>query len=154
MLKISDALLSTLIQAFERERRNLCYDAAKILRVPEKQVDQIVKQAMSTVTFTVFEEDEKRQTCPILIQTAVVLERCRGPCLMGTGRCLKHQTVPNPPEISDVQEPLTRIERIDASLPPLWCNERTEDVYNAEGNIIGHYNKDENVLSLFTFEEE
>jgi hypothetical protein len=154
MLKISDALLSTLIQAFERERRNLCYDAAKILRVPEKQVDQIVKQAMSTVTFTVFEEDEKRQTCPILIQTAVVLERCRGPCLMGTGRCLKHQTVPDPPESSAIPAQLTRIERTDAIQPPLWCNEETEDVYNAEGKVVGHYDKDENILSLFSFEEE
>lgn len=151
-IAISDTLLQTLKRSFESERKKLCRDAAKILRVPEEQVNQIVQQAMTQIKLTVFEEDENRQTCPVFIQRAVVLERCRGSCLMGTGRCLNHQAVKEPPELPDTIENLTRVERPDPNDPPMWCNESTHVVYNSEGKVVGNY--EDGALTLFTFEEE
>lgn len=152
MITISDSLLQTLKSSFEQERNRLCRDAAKLLRVPEAQVKQLVQQAMPTYKLTVIEEDEKRQTCPVLLQRALVLERCRDPCLMGTGRCLTHQTAHSPPDLPTTIQGLTRVERMDPSDPPMWCDEETHQVYNSEGVVIGSL--ENGVLELYTFEPE
>jgi hypothetical protein len=151
-LSIPDTLFRTLKSAFESEQKRLCRDAAKLLRVPEDQVKSMVAKAMTPITFTVYDEDEKRQTCAVFVQKAVVLERCRGPCLMGTGRCLHHQSVKDLPELPDTIESLTRVERADPNDPPMWCNESTHVVYNSEGKVVGNY--EDGALTLFTFTEE
>lgn len=154
-LAIPELLMRTLKQAFDQEQKNLCRQAAKILRVPEDQVKTIVSKAMTPLQFEIYDEEEKRQTCPVFVQRSVVLERCRGPCLMGTARCLQHQSVQEPPELPDTIESLTRVERPDATDTPMWCNESTHDIYNAEGKIVGKYDDNNNgQLTLFTFIDE
>ena len=151
-LAISETLLDTLKRAFEREGARLCRDAARILKVPEKELTKAVMNSTQPFKLKVFDDDDVPQTCPIMLQTDLILERCRGPCLMGTGRCLRHQTAAAPPDLPDTVQTLTRLERRDPADPPMWCDETTGNVYDSSGKIIGWF-KDE-VLELFELCEE
>ncbi len=151
-LSIPETLLDTLKRAFEREGVRLCRDAARILKVPEKELTKSVMNSTQPIKLKVFDDDDVPQTCPIMLQTSLVLERCRGPCLMGTGRCLKHQTSNPPPELPDTVQMLTRLERSDPSDPPMWCDESTGAVFDTSGKIIGEFKQ--GILELFEFCEE
>jgi hypothetical protein len=73
------------------------------------------------------------------------------PCLLGTGRCLKHQDQPNPPELGDHLKHLTRLEHTEDVSGTLWCDEMSRDVYDSQCEVVGHLTED-NVLELYTYE--
>lgn len=151
-LTISETLLDTLKRAFEREGARVCRDAARILKVPEKELTKSVMNATQPFKLKVFDDDDVPQTCPVILQTSLLLERCRTPCLMGTGRCLKHQTAAAPPELPDTIQTLTRLERSDPADPPMWCDETTGTVYTTSGKNIGEFKH--GILEIFEFCEE
>jgi hypothetical protein len=156
MAKIPDGLLNELRAAFEREAKKICRDAAHILRVSEADLLKKVKERMSTVKLSVLpEDDDLPRTCQVLLKRGSVFERCRGGCVLGTSKCLRHQTTDQPPltEFQNTVRTLTRLERCSGTTEPLWCDESTRQVYNRNGEQVGEMNED-NCLELFVLEDD
>lgn len=149
-LTIPQTLLKTLQATFDSEARKLAKDAAKILKVPEKEVLEIIKKTPK-VQLQVLDDTELTHTCPIIIHSEKVLARCRNPCIIGTGKCLEHQKA----TIKTIDESnYTKLTRIKVLAPvnpeepepePLWCNEEDKSIYNASGQKVGILNEDNNI---------
>jgi len=144
-VKIPSSLFDTLQSAFKLEAKRICKSVATILQKPEKEVlDKILK---SQVQLMILEDREETNSCPILLQHTTVLERCRGPCILGTGRCIKHQSIQSIPELPSTLKQLTRIECTTDTTDPLWCDEATGFVYTSSGVHTGWYSNER--LTLF-----
>jgi hypothetical protein len=140
------SLFTTFQAACKIEAKRICKQAAKVLQRPEKEV--LDKVFASQLVVQIIDDDDRPLVCPVLIRHTTLLERCRRPCILGTGKCIHHQTTfSNDSYPSNVQT-LTRIDYEE----PLWCNEVTGDVYNSSGSVVGFY-KDE-YLTLFTFDTD
>lgn len=150
-IAIPQTLLNTLQATFDAEAKRLARDAAKVLRVPEKEVLQILKK-VPKVQFKICDDSECANSCDILLQRKKVLERCRRPCILGTGRCLKHQEETKPPELADTLQRLTRLEMHEDIAEPLWCDESTRIVYNADYKVMGAL-LDDDTLELYEYIE-
>lgn len=150
-IAIPQTLLNTLQATFDAEAKRLARDAAKVLRVPEKEVLQILKK-IPKVQFKICDDNECANSCEVLLQKKKVLERCRRPCVLGTGRCLKHQEESKPPEINEEIQRLTRLEKHEDISETLWCDESTHIVYNAELKIVGALT-DDDTLELYDYND-
>ena len=150
-ITIPKLLLDTLEKRFAEEAKRVCKDAARILRRPEKELLALLKQ-MPKLKLSVADDSDFPTVCPIILQRHKILERCRGPCLLGTGRCLKHQNAPEPPEVPSTLQVLVRIQKCDELDTQLWCDETTRQVFDSSGTAVGELTE-ENVLELFTLEE-
>jgi hypothetical protein len=139
------SLLQSLTTAFELEGKRLAKDVAAILHLPEKDVLQVVKQ-MPKLQFKVVEDSEYDQSCLVPIEEPGIVRRCRRPCVLGTSRCIYHQSS----EVQTLSTSLQSLTRIKGH--PYWCDEETKDVYDVKGECVGKLN-DENQLELYTFEE-
>ena len=149
------SLLQTLQSAFHGEAKRLCRDAAKILRVPEKELTvKVLGKYTSNSIFKIVDDNDTPTTCPILIKQGSIFERCRCPCILGTGRCLSHQTANQPPDVSNHLVRLTRLEQHPDLEEPLWCREETNELYDRSGAVIGEREDDCIVLYTFGPEEE
>ena len=135
------SLLETIQSAFTGEAKRLCRDAAKILKVSEKELLHKILPNGSKIKLV--DDNSAPITCPAIIKEGI-LTRCRSPCILGTGRCLHHQTAVIP--ITDSLTPLTRLEGMS-----MWCNEETGDVYESTGTIIGKYK--DNTIKVFVLED-
>ena len=156
MAKIPDGLLNDLRAAFERETKKICRDAAHILRVPEADLFKKVKERMPTVQISVLEEDDElSRSCHVLLKRGTLYERCRGGCVLGTSKCLRHQTTdaPSVNELPSNIKPLTRLERKPGMAEAMWCDESNRKVFNRNGETVGEINED-NELELFVLQEE
>jgi hypothetical protein len=142
---LPQTLLASLTASFEAEGKRLAKDVAKILRVPEKEVLQLVKQ-LPKVQFKVHDDSESTTSCPVLIEEPGLVKRCRGPCVLGTSRCIHHQTN----EVLAVPDTLKSLTRIKGR--PYWCDEETRHVYDAAGTHVGELNED-NQLELYVYDE-
>lgn len=145
-MKIPKSLFDSLQTSLNQEAKRLCRDAAKILKIPEKDLVGKILNKMPKIT--IIEDNSTPYTCPVLIENNL-LERCRRSCLLGTGRCLEHQKTTNPEPTT--QKQLTRIQSTTDSLNTLWCYESTGDVYDKELKIVGQYKN--NRLTLYDFQE-
>ncbi len=148
-VQLPTSLLETIQSAFQGEAKRICRDAAKLLRVPEKEVYEKVFPAGSKVKVQLV-GDSSPMSCPAFLHEGKLLRRCRGPCLLGTERCVQHQTTVIP-SVPDRVQSLTRIEPGE-DRPPLWCNEETGDVYTRTGDLAGHMK--DGRLSLFVLDSE
>ena len=144
-LAIPHLLLTSLLAAFDGEAKRVAKDAAKILRVPEKDVLQIVKK-IPKIQLKVYDDSEHVSSCPILLQESGLVKRCRHPCLLGTSRCIQHQTA-DIPSIPDSVKSLTKLKGYS-----YWCDEETRNVYNEKGVCVGSLT-DENQLEIYSFED-
>jgi hypothetical protein len=144
-LAIPQILLTSLLAALDSEAKRVAKDAAKILRVPEKEILQIVKK-LPKVQFKVYDDSEHSTSCPTLLQDSGLVKRCRHPCLLGTSRCMQHQTA-DIPTIPESVKSLTKLKG-----HPYWCDEDTRDVYNEKGVCVGSLNAD-NQLEIYSFED-
>lgn len=145
---LPQSLLETLQSAFQGEAKRLCRDAAKLLRVPEKEIYEKIFPPGSKVKLAVVDDSSVPLTCPAFLHEGTLLRRCRHPCLLGTGRCLQHQTT-HIPSIPESIQQLTRLEPIEGQ-PPLWCNEATGDILDQEGAYVGKLK--DGSLYLFTLD--
>lgn len=150
-VQISQHLLESLQSVFLGEAKRLCRDAASILKVPEKELLQKVLPQSSKVKLSVLDDKDAPTSCPALLHQDNLLRRCRCPSLLGTGRCIHHQTV-SIPELPDSVKQLTRLERLAKDDDPLWCDETTGEVYDSSGAVVGEY-RDE-TLYLYVCEED
>ena len=146
-MNIPKSLFESLQASLNQEAKRLCRDAAKILNIPEKELQDKILKKMPKVT--IYEDNNIPYSCPVFNENNIV-ERCRKPCLLGTGRCLVHQT-------SSIPEPtthkiLTRIQPISEISDPLWCDETDGSVYDRSSNIVGTYTN--NCITLYNFIEE
>jgi hypothetical protein len=144
-LAIPQTLLTSLLAAFDGEAKRVAKDAAKILRVPEKEVLQIIKK-IPKVQFKVYDDSEHTSTCPVLLREAAILKRCRNPSLLGTSRCVHHQSA----ELPSIPETVIQLTKLKGY--PYWCNEDTQHVYDTNGICVGTLNS-EKQLELYSFEE-
>jgi hypothetical protein len=149
-VKIPSSLFDTLQSVFKLEAKRICKDVAKILQKPEKEV--LDKVFQSQIILQVLEDHEETLSCPVFLKHETVIERCRVPCILGTGRCLKHQTFTSIPELPSTVQRLTRIECTADTTEPLWCDEMTDYVYNTSGAHIGWYTNER--LTLVEFEDD
>jgi hypothetical protein len=145
-ISIPQTLLATLQAAFDAEAKRVARDAAKLLRVPEKEVMDIIKK-VPKVQFKVIDDSEIPTSCPIFKRSIsrTVLIRCRAPCILGTGRCSHHQKEAIVPEVPDTKKPLTRVKRLQETDPVLWCDEETRAIYNEAGEHVGQLTEEDTV---------
>ena len=149
------SLLQTLQDSFHQEAKRLCRDAAKILRVPEKELtSKVLGKYTASSLLKVLDDNDAPTTCPTIIKQGSIFERCRCPCVLGTGRCLNHQTSSNPPDVSNHALRLTRLEQHSDLEEPLWCREETNEIYDRSGAVIGEREDDCIVLHTLGSEEE
>jgi hypothetical protein len=151
-IAIPQTLLTTLQATFDAEAKRLARDAAKILRVPEKEMLQVLKK-VPKIQFKICDDNECATSCEIILQRQKLLERCRRPCVLGTGRCIKHQSAPKPPELGDHIQRLTLLEKHEEMAEALWCDESTRIVYNAEHKEIGALT-DDDTLEIYEYLDE
>lgn len=145
-VSIPQTLLATLQAAFDAEAKRVARDAAKLLRVPEKDVLEIIKK-VPKVQFKVIDDSEIPTSCPTLKRSisTTMLTRCRAPCILGTGRCAHHQKQASIPEVPDTKKPLTRVKRLQDTDEDLWCDEETRKIYNTAGEEVGQLTEDDTV---------
>ena len=147
-ITIPQTLFETLQSAFLAEGKRFCVDVAKILKIPEKELQaKLFKE--KKVSITLVEDSERSLSCLVPVQKGVVLTRCRYPCVLGTSRCMIHQFVETIQEPQDLEQ-YTRIESHPSLKEPLWCDEETGEIVNTRGETLGEY-KDEEIV-LWTFE--
>lgn len=145
-ISIPQTLLATLQAAFDTEAKRIARDAAKLLRVPEKEVLDTIKK-IPKIQFKIIDDSEIPNSCPIFKRSisSTVLTRCRAPCVLGTGRCLQHQKQSILPEVPETKKSLTRVKRIQDTDQELWCEEDTRIIYNANGEQIGQLTEDDSI---------
>ncbi len=147
------SLLQTLQENFHLEAKRLCRDAAKLLRVPEKELTaKVLGKFNSSSIFKIVDDNDTPTTCPIILKRGGIFERCRCPCLLGTGRCLNHQTANPPPDVSNHLVRLTRLEPHPDLSEPLWCREDTQEMFDRSGAVIGE--RRHGALVLYEFGPE
>jgi len=150
-IKIPSSLFDTFQAALKTEAKRVCRDAAKLLRRPEAEVLAIVLDPKNQVSLQILHDNDLPDSCPVLLQHSTLIERCRIPCILGTGRCLKHQTVTQIPTLPLTIQSLTRLECIGEQPTPLWCDEATGIVYDSTGSVVGTYSSER--LELFVLEQ-
>ena len=136
-MQIPSSLFESLQASLQQEAKRICRDAAKLLRVPEKELEQKVLKTMPKITLV---KDQTPSNCLVLLQNTLPY-RCRLPCLLGTGRCHKHQEMTVPEGGT-----LTRISDSER----LWCDEETNIVYNEHAQEVGTCKNSR--LTLFVLE--
>jgi hypothetical protein len=151
-ISIPQTLLATLQAAFDAEAKRVARDAAKLLRVPEKDVLEIIKK-VPKVQFKVIDDSEIPSSCPIFKRSTstTVLTRCRAPCILGTGRCIHHQKQTIVPEVPDTKRSLTRVKRLQETDQDLWCDEESRIIYNVNGEQIGCYTE-KDTIEVYEFD--
>lgn len=149
-IKLPKQLVESLQQAFLSEARRVCCDAAKLLHQDKQEVLAILKK-MPPIQFQIIDDSDHHTTCPVLLQTGAIVERCRRPCILGTNVCINHQDESEPPSIESCTTKLTRVKHSEPDFGPLWCDEETRNVYSREGQCVGILTE-ENILELITYE--
>jgi hypothetical protein len=154
-ISVPQSLLSVLQASFDLEAKRVAKDVSKLLKVPEKDILQLVKQ-MPKIQLKVHNDNDISCECPVFLIRNTLLERCRIPCILGTGKCIHHQTEKEPPSIPETIQKLTRL-----SLPATegsksesyWCDEETKMVYTSNCKCVGYLNEDDD-LELYEIENE
>jgi hypothetical protein len=143
-MNIPKSLFDSLQASLNQEARRLCKESAKILKIPEKEILEKILKKMPKIT--VCEDNNMPYSCPVYNEKKHV-ERCRKPCILGTGRCINHQSVSVPEPTT--QKLLTRIQSTEEITENLWCDESDGSVYNSSAVIVGDYLN--NKLTLYNF---
>jgi hypothetical protein len=152
-LAVPKPLLDSLQAAFLAEGRRLCRDAAKVLHRPEKELLDILKNLPKATLIVHRDTNETPTICPVFLDTqGKLVQRCRRPCILGTGRCFRHQDAADPPNPPGSTLVLTRIKKLQDTDTQLWCCEETNEIYNAEGQVVGELNDQREVL-LFEYSD-
>ena len=141
-MQIPSSLFELFQSALKQETRRICRDAARILNIPQKELEEKIIKNDSKSSIHLITDKDTPYNCPVLLNGDII-HRCRIPCILGTGRCYKHQTI-TIPEIGQ-QKTLTRIRY---SQEKLWCDESTKHIYNEKKEIVGEYRN--NRIYLFT----
>ena len=148
-LEVPSELYKTLQDVMMQEAKRLCKDAAKLLKVSEKELQTRILKDMPSLSLKIIDDKDQPIECPVFVKNATILERCRHGCLLGTGRCLSHQGIHSLPELEE-QTTLTRLQPAEDVHISLWCNEETKDVFSADGKEIGFY--EDETLYLYTLD--
>jgi hypothetical protein len=149
-IKVPSSLFITFQAALKMEAKRVCRDAAKLLQRPEAEVLELLLDPTQQISIQILNDKDITDSCPVLLKHSHLLERCRIPCVLGTGRCLKHQTITQIPDIPSSVQSLTRLECTEDHQIPLWCDETTGIVYDSTGSIVGNYKNER--LELFLLE--
>ncbi len=149
-LTIPKSLLQTLQTTFDAESKRIAKDVSKILNVEEKELLLILKK-IPKVQINVLDDSDCCTTCPVLFRKDSLAYRCKMPCILGTSRCINHQTNQS---IASVPDHITNVTKLCHSdlQESYWCDEETKIVYDSSGNTAGELTE-ENTLYLYTFEE-
>ncbi len=149
-IQIPKSLYDTFQNFLLGEAKRICKESAKLLHLPEKEVQQRVLKKLPKVSVTLVRDSDTTNSCPVLLPNSKLVQRCRQPCILGTSRCIQHQHMKNIPECLD-RTLLTRIAPSDSNNQALWCNEETHDIFNEEGDIVGIYK--DGTLTMYKYEE-
>ena len=137
-------LLENLQNVFQSEARKLCREVATTLGIPSQHVIQNVLTDMPKLPLQVFDLDVP-PLCMCLLNEEKMWFRCRKPCVLGTGRCIHHQSVKQEePESEKVYRRIAHKELNET----LWADEQSSTVWNAKGECVGEIHGQ----TLFRFE--
>ena len=145
-MNIPKSLFDSLQASLNQEAKRICRDAAKILKIPEKEIQDKILKKMPKVT--IYEDKDRPYSCPVFNEN-MLIERCRKPCLLGTGRCLIHQASIIPEHTT--QKILTRIQPTADISEPLGCDESDGTLYDRSSAVVGVYIN--NRITLYNFAE-
>ncbi len=149
---IFEAIHSSLYAAGRAFVRSLAED---VLEIPPADLLRRVlpsKEAYNMVLYETEEVNECYACIPHPTQAAVIL-RCRRPIVPGEQFCRLHKydrPALQPQINAQTWNPLN----VGPDLPPLWFNESTGCVINADNIECGTYDYDSGRLVLFDFEDE
>ncbi len=152
-INVTQALYETLQAAFLLEGKRLCKDIATILGQDEKELQ---KRLLKTkIPIALFNDSERCLSCLVIIQKDDILARCRKPCILGTMRCISHQSVETIEEPSGIEsiadlKQYTRVESNAELTEQLWCHEETGTLINSKGKKVGIYENE--TVSLWIFD--
>jgi hypothetical protein len=116
---------------------------------------------MEKIQYKIYDTDEHDISCPVFLSGSHVIQRCRRPCILGTNRCVHHQTSHVASLPSNQYTELTRCiaSCVQSSYKNLLYNEETNLMYNENGDCIGEVCDDEDscnkkVFYEFIYEDE
>lgn len=135
-LTIPQTLFTTLQVCFDNEAKRIGREMAKLLDVPEKEVLQILKN-VPKISLTLHDDTEYYSSCPVTIQSNSIAYRCRRGCILGTNRCVEHQTISSDVEKEAEQNKIIKLTRLRTNDSCYWCDEQTNAVYDSSGKQIG-----------------
>ena len=139
-------LWETLESVLLAQGRAFVKDVAKRLEVNEKE---LLRQVMPSSKISVYLHDTHTEDmqCHAYVQTGSVTHHCRRPVTLGSEFCFLHVRdrlqVFEPSESSHVIQLAHSPDR-----PPLW-KRPDGSVINAEGAVVGEYDTENNILTLF-----
>lgn len=149
-LTVPKSLLQTLQTTFDAESKRIAKDISKVLNVEEKEIIQILKK-IPKVQINIVDDSDFCTSCPILFWKSKIAYRCKKPCIMGTSRCIDHQSNNAITSLPDHIINVTKLSHSDLQENYL-CDEETKNVYDNSGNYVGELTEDNN-LYLYTFDE-
>jgi hypothetical protein len=149
-LTFPKSLLQTLQTAFEAEGKRIAKDVSKVLNVEEKELLQILKK-IPKVQINSLDDSDCSTSCPVLFRNGSLAYRCKKPCILGTSRCIHHQTTD---PIASIPEHIVNVTKICHSglQDSYLCDEETKNVYDSFGKQVGELTE-ENTLCIYTFDE-
>jgi len=139
-MQIPESLFLSFQSQLQAEGKRLCRDLAKVLGVPEKELITNVLLKDKKISITPDTNDGK-PFCPVLVPRGAILDRCFHPILLGTERCMHHQSVGALPEVPDGLTTLVKL----STTTPYYMNPETKEVLDESGKLVGVY-RDEEVL--------
>lgn len=139
-MQIPESLFLSFQSQLQAEGKRLCRDLAKVLGVPEKELVSNVLLKDKKVSI-VSDTNDGKPFCPVLVPRGTILDRCFHPTLLGTERCIQHQSVGKLPDVPDELVTLIKL----STTTPYYMNPETKEVLNESGQLVGIY-RDEEVL--------
>ena len=149
-LTVPKSLLQTLQTTFDAESKRIAKDISKVLNVEEKEILQILKK-IPKVQMNIVDDSDFCTSCPVLFCKGKLAYRCKNPCIIGTSRCIYHQTNNTIPSIPDHIVNVTKLCHSDLQ-ESYVCDEETKVVYDNSGNSVGELTEDNN-LYIYSFDE-
>ncbi len=154
-VKIPKYLVDSLDTMFEKVGREYIKQAAQILEKDEKEMLKIIlpKLKQKESSMVRMYPDQEYYTCahlPNYKSQSRLQYRCRLPNVIGTQRCMHHQQIRS---IEDIEPEIsvTRVFVKDSSEHDnmYFCDEKTQQVYNKEGTVIGTRHNDKIIKFVF-----
>jgi hypothetical protein len=154
-VKIPKYLVDSLDTIFEKVGREYIKQAAQILEKDEKEMMKTILPKLKSKESSLVKmyPDQEYYTCahiPNYKSQLLLQHRCRLPNVIGTQRCIHHQHIYH---IEDIEPEIsvTRVFVKDSSEHDsmYFCDEKTQQVYNKDGVVIGTRHNDKIIKFVF-----
>lgn len=145
LFPLPSCLLDSIDEVLRNEARWLIKDMAKVLGVsPVPLIKQILDKKSSIYLY----DNESDFQCTALIPQSNLLVVCRKPVILHSKLCDEH--VNWKPSMKLPKTKLVRFQvPYDSTIPQLWLDKESGNVFNENMDVCGEYNLDTKVFKLF-----